>query len=59
MLEQILLSGKLGDGCLLRQYVTIHKITMLEFLKDLQEFVINNDIKTMFYKADLPSTTIS
>lgn len=40
-------------------YVSIHKASMLEFLKDIQEFVIKYEISDMFYKAGLPSTTIS
>jgi len=40
-------------------YIIIHKLGMLEFLKDIQEFVIKYDINDMFYKAGLPSTTIS
>ena len=32
---------------------------MFDFLKDIQDFVIKYDIQDMFYKANIPSTTIS
>lgn len=31
---------------------------MLEFLKDVKNLLIKYDIKDMFYKAEIPSTTI-
>lgn len=40
-------------------YVSIKKATMFDFLKDIQDFVIKYDIQDMFYKANIPSTTIS
>ena len=40
-------------------YVSIKRDTMEAILLDLQKFVKEYDIKDMFYKAGLPSTTIS
>ena len=39
-------------------YIYISKFTMKLFLKDISEFVTKYNITDMFYKADLPSTTI-
>lgn len=40
-------------------YITIKRDTMEAFLIDLQNFLNKYEIKDMFYKAGLPSTTIS
>lgn len=39
-------------------YIYISKYTMKEFVKDVAKFVTYYNITDMFYKADLPSTTI-
>lgn len=39
-------------------YVYIPKVVMLDFLKDVKNLLVEYDIKDMFYKAEIPSTTI-
>lgn len=40
-------------------YISIKKVTMFDFLIDIRKFVEKYDIQDMFYKAGIPSTTIS